>query len=122
MESTVEHWRIGEEFDDLLIGRLRIALTALGYSITESWDAVAGSQDVTYWKLAGCFGPLTIERETYMGVSVSGSTEAVHKLQEAFAALAVPVSQHNQWGINDLAAAHQSFPEIFTLSQVQIAF
>lgn len=81
---SAEHWIVGSETDDSLFKSLGEALRALGYRLESERSGVAGSQDISHWELVGPDGSLVVESETYVGLSVSGSSELLSALKLEF--------------------------------------
>jgi len=77
-------WVIGDEYDEVAFARLTRALGDLQYSIRDQWNGVAGSQDIHQWTAVGLGGQLTIESETYVGLSVEGAESLVADLQAQY--------------------------------------
>jgi hypothetical protein len=77
----VETWNAGAEHDDAIRARLKAVLLDLGYHpLDESWG-VAGSQEIARWEFAGPLGGLTVEAETYVGLTISGPSAAVNEVR-----------------------------------------
>ena len=79
-----EKWIVGSEYDEKLFQALKSSLVALGFMLDSKWDAIVGSQDITSWKLVNSKGELTIESETYIGLSVTGTASLVQELKQQF--------------------------------------
>ena len=77
-------WVAGSEYKPEVLAKLGAAMRSLGYELHDSWDGVAGSQDIAHWEVMGPRGLLTIESETYIGVTVEGPTALVAELRRAF--------------------------------------
>jgi hypothetical protein len=56
----------------------------LGYSVRDQWNAVAGSQDIQHWTVVVLRGPLKIESETYVGLSVEGFSSLIADLKAQY--------------------------------------
>lgn len=84
--SAAGHWVVGPEHDENVFRRLGAALRALGFGLGDEWRGVAGSQDVSHWELDSPGGSLVVESETYVGLSVQGPAELVHRLRRQFEA------------------------------------
>lgn len=85
-------WIVGREFDEALHRRLGATLRACGYTVdSKSWG-VAGSQELSTWKVSGPRGELLVEAETYIGLSVTGASPLIDELKDAFAGN-VPANQ-----------------------------
>lgn len=80
-----ETWLIGAEHDASLFHRLGSALESLGYQFDRTSWGVAGSQEVTTWHASSSDGSLTVEAETYVGLSVRGPKRLIAALQRRFA-------------------------------------
>lgn len=77
-------WVVGREFDEAVYRRLGATLRAYGYTVdSESWG-VAGSQELSTWKVSGPRGALVVEAETYIGLTVTGSAPLIDELKQAF--------------------------------------
>ncbi len=81
-----EKWIVGAEHDELLLKRLAAALKAVGFTLKEKWQGVAGSQEVMHWEATSERGSLIIEAETYMGLKVEGPPELVQQVRQQFEA------------------------------------
>jgi hypothetical protein len=56
-------------------------LLDLGYRPTDKWWGVGGSQEVSHWEFTGALGIVTIEAETYVGLTVTGPDVAVSEVR-----------------------------------------
>lgn len=83
--AGVESWCAGDEYDDALIDRIRAALNGLGYKTVERLSSVTGANDYACAKFEGPRGSLTVESETYMGITVTGPVELVSELRSLLA-------------------------------------
>jgi hypothetical protein len=79
-----EKWVVGDEYDEVIFARLKRALSDLQYVVRERWDGVAGSQDIQHWTVVSPKGQLTIESETYVGLSVEGSSSLIAELKAQY--------------------------------------
>jgi hypothetical protein len=79
-----ETWVAGAETDASLLPRLGVALRALGYELGEHWSGIAGSQEISNFEIQSVRGSLSIEVETYMGVTIQGPSELVSEVRAAF--------------------------------------
>lgn len=77
-------WVIGNEYDEVAFSRLKRALGNLRYSVHDQWSGLAGSQDIQHWTVVGPGGQLTIERETYIGLSVEGLPSLIAEVQAQY--------------------------------------
>jgi hypothetical protein len=77
-------WVVGDEYDEAAFTRLKRALGDLQYSVRDHWNGVAGSQDIQHWTAVGPSGELTIESETYVGLSVEGLPSLIADLQAQY--------------------------------------
>ena len=77
----VDRWLVGPEYDEAIRARLKGVLLSAGYEICGNTWAVGGSQESSQWSAAGPAGPLLIEAETYVGLTVCGNTRAVERLR-----------------------------------------
>lgn len=80
----LEKWVVGAEYDEVAFVRLKRALSDLQYAVRGQWSGMAGSQDIQHWTVAGPKGQLTVESETYMGLSVEGFSSLVSELQAQY--------------------------------------
>ena len=83
--STVR-WEVGPEHDNQLFQRLGDALRESGFDLASKWDAVAGSQDISHWKVSCTDGSLVVEAETYIGLSVEGPSQLIDRVRNQFEA------------------------------------
>jgi hypothetical protein len=90
---TIERWNIGPEFDEYLHKRLGAALKAVGFGLDSEWSGVCGSQDVSHWTVSSEMGELTVESETYIGLSVTGPKALLDRVRKEFEAKATSNSQ-----------------------------
>ena len=72
---------LGDEFDDELREKLIRVLKDLGATAGDSNRFVAGSQDLEEFDVFIDGQRLHIEAETYVGLTISGSTELLKKVQ-----------------------------------------
>jgi hypothetical protein len=80
----VERWIACAEYEPEILAKLGVAMRSLGYELTDSWDGIGGSQDIAHWEVSGPRGDLTIETETYSGVTVEGPAALVAEVRERF--------------------------------------
>ncbi len=80
----LEKWVVGDEYDEVALAGLGSALRDSGYELDDQWLAVAGSQDISHWEVCGPGGSLTIEVETYVGITVEGPSALISALRAAF--------------------------------------
>jgi hypothetical protein len=73
---------LGDEFDADLLKRLVEALKKLGGATRHLEKGIAGSQELNVWKLNVLGHEITVERETYIGLSIFGLSEIVDKIAE----------------------------------------
>jgi hypothetical protein len=86
--STVQ-WIVGPEHNDATLSKLMLSLLELGYKIQdESWG-VGGSQEIHKWAASSLEGSVSVESETYIGLSVIGTVELVEKLKAHYLSRAV---------------------------------
>ena len=77
-------WVVGAEYDASIFRKLKTALQALGYQMSfESWG-VGGSQEISRGHASGPAGKLTIEYETYLGLTISGPVALVAQVKDRF--------------------------------------
>jgi hypothetical protein len=79
-----EKWVVGDEYDEAAFARLKRALGDLQYSVRDHWNGVAGSQDIQHWTAVGPGGQITIESETYVGLSVEGLPSLIADLKAQY--------------------------------------
>ena len=77
-------WVVGDEYDEAAFARLKRALGDLQYSVRDRWTGVAGSQDIQHWTAVSPGGQLTIESETYIGLSVEGLSSLIADLKARY--------------------------------------
>jgi hypothetical protein len=80
----LEKWVVGNEYDEVALARLKRALGNLRYSVRNQWGGVAGSQDIQSWTAVGPGGQLTIESETYVGLSIEGLPSLIAKVKAQY--------------------------------------
>jgi hypothetical protein len=56
-------------------------LLDLGYSPTDKWWGVGGSQEISHWAFVGARGDLTVRAETYVGLTITGPDVAVRDVR-----------------------------------------
>jgi hypothetical protein len=78
-------WLVGPEYDETIFKRLGNALSSMGFKTSDHWEGLAGSQEIQNWKFICNSGELTVEAETYVGLSVKGSPELVQQVRECYA-------------------------------------
>jgi hypothetical protein len=79
-----EKWVVGDEYDEAAFARLKRALDDLRYSVLDDWNGVAGSQEIQHWTAAGPGGQLTIDSETYVGLSIEGLSSLIADLKAQY--------------------------------------
>lgn len=77
-------WVVGNEYDGVTFGRLKRALGNLRYFVRDQWSAVAGSQDIQSWTVVGPGEQLTIESETYVGLSIEGLPSLIAEIKAQY--------------------------------------
>jgi hypothetical protein len=77
-------WVVGNEYDEVIFARLERALSDLHYSIWDQWSGLAVSQDIQQWTAVSASGQLTIESETYVGLSVKGPPSLIADLKTRY--------------------------------------
>lgn len=87
---STNSWVAGAEHDPKVLESLGTALRGLGYDLRDSWEGVGGSQEMAHWEVVGPRGSLTVECETYIGVTVKGPAALVAELRKSFK----PASDH----------------------------
>ena len=76
---------ISAECDEVAAARLKALLAQMGYEhiATDVDDPVV--RDLMTWTFSGPDGVLVVEAETYIGLSVTGSSLMIERLKGAFA-------------------------------------
>jgi hypothetical protein len=85
VEVPFEPWNAGPEHDAAVLARLKRALIELGYRPSKEWWGVGGSQEIAHWEFTGDLGQLTVESETYMGVTITGADTVLAQLRARMA-------------------------------------
>jgi len=80
-ESKTETWVVAAEYDTAALKRLGLVLESLGYVFEKRLSGVAGSQELTTWRAYSPYGSLSIEAETYVGLSVRGAPQLIATLR-----------------------------------------
>ena len=79
----VETRILGPEYDTTLLAALKAVLRRLGAKLVrKDWD-VAGSQEVSTADFMVRGEPLHVETETYVGLSISGSSALLSEVADA---------------------------------------
>lgn len=71
---------LGSEHDDALFARLVAEIKALGGSITDKEWTLGGSQEITVFQITLPDGDIEAVAETYIGLSLRGTTSLVDHL------------------------------------------
>lgn len=71
---------LGSEYDDALFARLAAEVDALGGSITDKEWTLGGSQEMTVFQIKLPDGEIEAVAETYVGLSLRGTTSLVEQL------------------------------------------
>lgn len=71
---------LGNEYDDDLFERLVAEVAALGGSITDKEWTLGGSQEMTIFEIALPDGNIEAVAETYVGLSLRGTSSLVERL------------------------------------------
>lgn len=71
---------LGAEYDEDLRARLTAVLKRFGGAPADRLRGVAGSQDLDVLEIRVGDESLTVESETYVGLSITGSTELVDRV------------------------------------------
>ena len=79
--------RLGDEFDDALRDAVRTALVELGAVPGEASWGLAGSQEIETLQAVIDGECVTVEAETYAGLTVTGADVAVRRVAEAVRAV-----------------------------------
>jgi hypothetical protein len=85
----IETWNAGPEYDNVIKARLKAVLLELDYRPSNTWWGVGGSQEISHWEFTGALGNLTVEAETYIGLTITGPTAAVREVRARMASQAV---------------------------------
>jgi hypothetical protein len=80
----VDRWNIGPENDRELVEKVRRLLKDIGYKEADSWNGIGGSQKITHIEYLGHGGRLTLETETYIGLTLQGPAGLVASIREKF--------------------------------------
>jgi hypothetical protein len=81
---VTEKWVVGPEYNEQLFRRLGAVLKSMGFNLGSRWDGIGGSQDIFHWELKSLDGSLVIESETYIILSVEGTSELVQRVRQQF--------------------------------------
>jgi len=81
-------WLVAEEHDEQAFERLGRALRELGAHVPDRRWGVAGSREVSEWKVALPEGRITVTAETYVGLKVAGSSPVVQQVRWAYESVA----------------------------------
>jgi hypothetical protein len=73
---------LGDEYDDALRAALGIVLRRNGVIENEKFWGVGGSQEVEILKIKFGNDVITIESETYVGLSITGPISVVDRISE----------------------------------------
>ncbi|MBB3611289.1 hypothetical protein [Rhizobium sp. BK602] len=73
---------LGQEHDQNLRDTLMEVLRQLGASITSRNRAIAGSQEIETVVLQLAGKEITIEAETYVGLSITGDEKVINEISE----------------------------------------
>jgi hypothetical protein len=79
---TVETWTVGSEHDEQALAALAQTLRELGYTIDKPTWGMAGSQEISTWRVHRAQDELVVETETYVGLSVSGERPLVDEVKQ----------------------------------------
>jgi hypothetical protein len=71
---------LGSETDDSLFERLREAIRSLHGSVPDTDWAIAGSQEITTYKISLPSGVIEAVAETYIGITLRGPEDLVMAL------------------------------------------
>ncbi len=74
---------LGSEYDDTVWQVLKSVLKDLGGEVKDSSWGVGGSQELTIADVVIGGQHITVESETYVGISVSGDSDLVDQIQAA---------------------------------------
>ncbi len=74
---------IGAEYDKQLISKLEQLLLQEGVLLTQHQEGVAGSQDYQRYEVIWHGTRVTIEQETYTGISITGDAPVVDYIYTA---------------------------------------
>jgi len=81
---------LGPEYDEELFSRLVAVVEAMGGSVAAKHWAMGGSQEVTMFKISLPDGELEAEVETYVGLSLRGTSPLVEAIAGRVAASGRP--------------------------------
>jgi len=68
---------LGSEYDDATFEALRLALASLNATRAGTSWGVGGSQEIGTFEVVVGGSPLTVESETYIGLTITGEEELV---------------------------------------------
>lgn len=74
---------LGSEYEEVVWQALRSVLKDLGGAVRDSSWGVGGSQELTSADVIIGGQCITVESETYVGISVSGDSDLVDQIQAA---------------------------------------
>lgn len=72
--------RLGPEYNATIHQALKTTLALLSAVTTKSDWGVGGSQELGTWEVLIDGEPLTVESETYMGLTITGAEEIVDRV------------------------------------------
>lgn len=73
---------LGAEYDQRLVAATKWALRKVGARRGPAWWAIVGSQDITHGNWVTKQGPVSVEAETYVGLTITGPDEIVERIVE----------------------------------------
>lgn len=71
---------IGAEYDEKVWELLKSAIAALNGKVSDQQWALAGSQELNFFEIDIEGEKIEVESETYMGISISGSSEIIKRI------------------------------------------
>jgi len=77
-------WIAAEEYDNDALKKLGHVLRQLDFDMSSSWDGIGGSQEITRWELTSKHGVITVESETYIGLSIEGDQNIIQLIKDEF--------------------------------------
>jgi hypothetical protein len=83
MTTNISTVILGDEFDDLLRGKLVQQLKTMGAILKDHDWAVVGSQEIDTYLVTIENQELRIESETFVGLSITGASGLVQKITSA---------------------------------------
>lgn len=74
--------RLGDEYDEKLCGILKRVLSEKGAKKTKEWWGLVGAQEMSFYVYMIGDEEITVEQETYIGLSNKGPEKLVREIAE----------------------------------------